>query len=223
MDAVVKVGGSLAETPEILRAMCKTLGQLGEEHRLLVVPGGGEFADLVRDMDRRYSLHPVTAHRMAILGMDQYGFLLSELIPNSRRAKNLSETKEISKSHKTAILLPSRLMLEDDTLEASWDVTSDSVAAHIADKVRAQKLILITNVDGLFAFDPTTNATADLVEAVAASELLKHDLRTCVDKFLPTVLLKTNLTCYVVNGIHPDRIEKILANEPTICTQILRK
>jgi len=223
LGAVIKVGGSLAETPEGLRALCKKLGQLGEKHQLIVVPGGGEFADLVRNMDRRYSLPPVTAHRMAILGMDQYGFLLSELIPNSRMAKTFSETKEIVKLHMTAILLPSRFLLEDDTIEASWDVTSDSVAAYVADKAHAQKLILITNVDGLLTSDPAKKAKEELVETVSASELLKRDQRTCVDKFLPHLLLRMNLTCYIVNGNHPDRVEKILANKPTICTQILMR
>ena len=223
MDAVVKVGGSLAETPGVLRAVCQALGQLGGKHQMLVVPGGGEFADLVRDVDKRYSLSPVTTHRMAVLGMDQYGFLLSELIPNSQKATTLAQTEGIVKSNKTAVLLPSQFVLEDCSLRASWDVTSDSIAAYIADQLHAQKLILITNVDGLFTCNPNTNSEARLIKRISATELLKQDQRTCVDKFLPNVLRKANLSCYIVNGSHPDRVEKILTNKRTICTQISLK
>ncbi len=223
MDAVIKVGGSLAEAPEILRTACKTLGHLGVKYQILVVPGGGEFADVVRDIDRRYSLNAFTSHKMAVLGMDQYGFLLSELIPNSRKTNTLEEAQEIVQSNRTAILLPFHLMAEDHSLEASWNVTSDSIAAHIANQIHAEKLILITNVDGVFTNDPKADPKAQLIKMISSSDLLERGQRTCVDKFLPISLLKTHVDCYVINGSYPDRIGKVLANERTICTQVLAK
>ena len=59
------------------------LGELAERHPLLVVPGGAGFADAVRDADRRFGLPATTSHRMAILGMEQFGWLLSDLIPGA--------------------------------------------------------------------------------------------------------------------------------------------
>jgi aspartokinase-like uncharacterized kinase len=56
-----------------------------------VVPGGGEFADVVRCLDERFSLTCGVSHRMAILGMDQYGLLLSDLMPNSVTVCKLEE------------------------------------------------------------------------------------------------------------------------------------
>ena len=41
VEAVVKVGGSLAEDPASLRSLCKELERLARKHRILVVPGGG--------------------------------------------------------------------------------------------------------------------------------------------------------------------------------------
>ena len=84
MDAtVVKIGGSLALYPERLRALCVKLVEVSHKHKLLILPGGGEFADTVRDLDKRFNLSPKSTHRMAILGMDQYGYLLSDLMPGS--------------------------------------------------------------------------------------------------------------------------------------------
>ena len=74
---VVKVGGSLAVHALELRLLCKKLSDTAREHPLVVVPGGGEFADVVRQLDIRFGLLGSVAHRMAILGMDQYGLLLS--------------------------------------------------------------------------------------------------------------------------------------------------
>jgi len=64
---VVKVGGGLGRGAgdDALRALCTTLGELGERHPLLVVPGGAWFADAVREADRRFALpaRPRTAWR----------------------------------------------------------------------------------------------------------------------------------------------------------------
>ena len=125
MLTVVKVGGGVGDA---LPDVCATLGELGRRHRLLVVPGGGGFADAVRDADRRHGLHAHTSHRMAILAMEQFGWLLSDLIRG------------------VPVLLPAGLPL--DELPASWDVTSDSIAAWVAHRVGAERLGLVKAVDG---------------------------------------------------------------------------
>ena len=88
MLTVVKVGGGLGD--DALPGLCAALGELGRRHPLLVVPGGAGFADAVRDADRRFGLHAETAHRMAILGMEQFGWLLSDLIPGAERCADLT-------------------------------------------------------------------------------------------------------------------------------------
>ena len=65
----------------------------GERHPLLVVPGGAGFADAVRDADRRFGLRAATSHRMAILGMEQFGWLLSDLIPGAERCADLARRR----------------------------------------------------------------------------------------------------------------------------------
>ena len=49
----------------------------------MVIPGGGPFADAVREADLRHRLPPSTAHWMAILAMDQYAELLAAVVPGS--------------------------------------------------------------------------------------------------------------------------------------------
>src|SRR5664279_4627195 len=117
---VVKVGGSLALYPEKLRALCTKLSEISKKQKIIVVPGGGEFADVVRCMDEMFSLSCGVSHRMAILGMDQYGLLLSDLIPNSATVSKLEEAKCFLDSDGLPIFLPSNLMLSEDPLENSW-------------------------------------------------------------------------------------------------------
>ena len=220
MDAVVKVGGSLAQNPAILRGLCRGLSDCANDYRMVIVPGGGRFADVVREFDFIFALSPTTSHKMAILGMDQYALLLSDITPGSRLVRTVKEIEESSKIRTAQILVPSRLMSEENPLENSWDVTSDSIAAHVANRLGAAKLILVTNVDGVFTKDPQEHSDAKLIKKITPNELLAGSQRTSVDRFLPKLLLEYNLHCYVVNGKHPERIRSILAGKKTVCTEI---
>jgi aspartokinase-like uncharacterized kinase len=219
MEAVLKVGGSLADDPARLTNLCKELSAMAEAHRIVIVPGGCKFADTVRKFDKTYGLSKTVAHKMAILAMDQYGFLLSDITPKAYVSYSL---KEISKNRRgiLQILLPSKLMFLEDPLEHSWDVTSDCISAYIACLLQAEKLILVTDVDGIFSEDPKKNLDAKLVEELSAKELLGWKRRTSVDKVLPKNLLQANLDCYVVNGGYPKRIKLILENKKTVCTHV---
>jgi len=220
MDAVIKVGGSLAEAPATLRLLCHKLGEIAKKYMIVIVPGGGKFADIAREFDQRFALSPDISHRIAILGMDQFGLLLSQLIPNSCATYLLSDAKQLSEIKAVPIFLPSRLMFQEDPLEHSWDVTSDSIAAYVASRLNADEVILVTDVDGIFTSDPKKHSDAKLISELSASELLKAAQRTSVDRFLPKLLLKTQMDCYVVNGAHPERIEVVLAGQHAVCTLI---
>jgi aspartokinase-like uncharacterized kinase len=221
VDAVIKVGGSLAETPEVLLDVCNKLSELAEKNPITVVPGGGRFADVVRDFDQRFSLLPEVSHQMAILGMDQFGLFLSAITPGSIAARKLDDLEKITAEGKVPVFLPFNMILDEDPLENSWDVTSDSIAAYVAKRLGAAKLILVTDVDGILTEDPKKNADAPLIQEVSAAELLELDRRTSVDKFLPKLLLEAGLDCYVVNGNYPARINRILEGRQTICTRIV--
>jgi aspartokinase-like uncharacterized kinase len=219
MEAVIKIGGSVAKQPKNLRRLCALLVPLAGKHKLLVVPGGGRFADIVREVDRTHKLSDTAAHYMAVLGTDQYGIMLSTALPTSRTVGNLREARELQKRGRLPILLPSKMIFHDDFLEHSWDVTSDSIAARIAGLAHAKKLILVKDVDGIFDSGPKKGRNAKIFRDLPL-RMLRSLGQTCVDSFLPRVLRKHRLECYIVNGAHPTRIEAILDGVPTICTRI---
>jgi aspartokinase-like uncharacterized kinase len=149
--SVVKVGGGLAREAGdgALRALCDEIGRCGERHPLLVVPGGGAFADAVRAHDRRFGLRDETAHWMAILAMDQLGWALADLIPGAAPVTELASPP----AGAVAVLLPYALLRERDPLPASWDVTADSIAAWVAGAAGAGRLVLVKG-SSLEAVDP---------------------------------------------------------------------
>lgn len=219
MEAVVKIGGSLANQPNNLKRLCRRLVALAEKHKLLIVPGGGRFADLVREFDRTQRLSPTATHLMALLAMDQYGILLSSIVPDARTVKHLKAARRLQTRGLLPILLPSEMAFKDMYLEHSWNVTSDSIAARVAGLSHASMLILLKDVDGIFNANPEKKSEAKIIRELRASELRSLD-QSCVDSFLWRVLRKHGLECYVANGRHPRRIEAILDGAPSVYTRI---
>jgi len=159
---------------------------------------------------------------MAILAMDQYGILLADITPNSTIIHTLNDVEKVWETGKLPILLPSRLLFTSDELPSSWDVTSDTISAYIAKLLRIEKLILVKDVDGIFTRDPKKYSEAILLEEVTPEKLI--NMKTCVDAFLPKfLLLEKELTCYVVNGLRPERIQQILEGKRTVASIIKAK
>ena len=145
---VVKVGGGLSAAPGALDAVGAALGEAGRRHRILVVPGGGPFADAVRAFDRRERLSADAAHWMAILAMDQYAHVLAERIAGAVLVEEAGGIGPALPGPGVAVLAPYRWLRAADVLPHSWDATSDSVAAFIAGAVDAERLVLVKPADG---------------------------------------------------------------------------
>ncbi len=218
---MIKIGGSLSETPAALKVLGAELGRMAKRCSIVVVPGGGKFADGVRELDAKFNLSASVTHKMAILAMDQYGLLLSNLFKECEVCDSLRLARQIARSGKLPVFLPSRLMLDKDPFQPSWDVTSDSIAAYIAILLLAKRLILATDVDGIFNEDPKRQSDAKLLAEISPSMLMKMGKRTSVDKYLPKLLSENALPCFVVNGRHPERIVDVLLGRQSTGTQIV--
>jgi aspartokinase-like uncharacterized kinase len=140
---VVKVGGGLSATPGALEVVGRALADAGRRHRLLVVPGGGPFADAVRAFDRREGLSADAAHWMAILAMDQYAYVLVERIPGAVLLEEPGTIGAVLGGTGVAVLAPSRWLRAADVLPHDWGATSDSAAAFVAGALDAARLVLI--------------------------------------------------------------------------------
>ncbi len=217
-EAVLKIGGSLSRG-QSLAALCHEISRLGARHRLLVVPGGGDFADTVREHYRRYRLSETAAHAMALLAMDQYGWLLGDLIPNSAVVRDILSARETAASGRVPVLLPATLLIQTDPLPHSWQVTSDSIAAWIAGLTRASRLVLLKDVDGLLS-GPPRGHMVEVLPVVSVGELMNQ--QGGVDEYLAVLLESLDLETWVINGQLTQRLVELLDSGQTLGTRISR-
>ncbi len=137
MITVIKLGGSLLSAgvlPACLDAVDRYAGQI------LLVPGGGLFADLVRDSQMQWRFDDLTAHRMAILAMRQMALLCMDIKPG---LVLMDDPAELNRMPRIALWAPDFKTLEDTGIAASWGITSDSLAAWLAGQVKADALLLV--------------------------------------------------------------------------------
>ena len=199
-DWVVKVGGSLGARPTHLRRLMETLAATARRHWIVVVPGGGSFADAVRLADRRFRLGDSAAHWMAILAMDQYGHLLAHLAP---RAKLVRSWRELAPG-RLNVLAPAAWLRRADPLPHSWDVTSDSIAAWFARTLRVRRLMLVKHQDGFIGPDRGPRS------------MPPHVRRMALDVFAGVVdpyfrrALDPAIGCWFVRGHLPHRIARLI-------------
>lgn len=216
MLTVVKVGGGLAREAGdgALRTLCRAIGHAGARHPLLVVPGGAAFADAVREHDGRFALRATTSHRMAILAMEQFGWLLCDLIPGAVPCADLAFARAATARRETPILLPAAL-LAGDPLPASWAVTSDSIAAWVAGAAHAARLVLVKPVNGLYRDWPADGEPLARLSVAELAELRAAGLAGGVDQHLPEALCAAGVEAWVIDGREPARLMTLLEHGST--------
>ena len=143
VQTVVKLGGSLLAHTQQLDAVLQTIALVSRERGLLVVPGGGPFADAVREVDRQARLPDTAAHWMAVLAMDQYAHVVVSRLRGSVLVSVPREVTRALENDLLPVLAPSRWLHEVDPLPHSWDVTSDSISAWVAGALGAARLVLV--------------------------------------------------------------------------------
>jgi dihydroneopterin aldolase len=141
---VVKLGGSHASSPRLrdwLAAIARGAGHV------VLVPGGGPFADVVRAAQPLMGFDDRTAHRMALLAMEQYGLALAALDDRLVPAANEDAMRTARRQHRVPVWMPCEMASGAPDIPESWDVTSDSLAAWLARRIGARRLVLIKPVD----------------------------------------------------------------------------
>ncbi|NAS88820.1 amino acid kinase [ANME-1 cluster archaeon AG-394-G21] len=206
---IIKLGGSLQEKG---REIIRFLSDYAETkaHTFVIIPGGGHFVKRIKGLSEQEVISDDAAHWMAVLGMHQYGFYLAD----GSGIEIVESIEELRNVVHIGVLLPYTLLKADDSLPHTWNVTSDTIAAFVANKVGETSFIKLTDVDGLM------DDKGLLVRQIHAKAMIKNARTGCVDAELPLFLMQNEMSCTIVNGNFTERIIAVIAGKETICTKI---
>ncbi|NHJ32325.1 MAG: hypothetical protein FK732_05650 [Asgard group archaeon] len=216
IDTIIKLGGSITErgTLKQIIQLGKTLSvQFENKQNFAIVPGGGLFAEFVRETQKKYALDDEQAHWMAIQAMEQHANLLLKFLPNSRLHDFSVKDFSTKVFDNLPILRIMKYMRTESNLEKNWNSTSDAIATEIALKIKAKRIVFLKDIDGVIVKNK-------LIKSITAQEL--QELKTSpLDKNTPKILQKNNIRAIILNGLIHDRIESLLEGKEFIGTEII--
>jgi aspartokinase-like uncharacterized kinase len=173
---VVKVGGSLFDLPDLgsrLEAWLKALA----DSDVILMAGGGPAADVIREMDRIHRLGEERSHWLALHSLSLMTDVLLALAPPTLALFRLGDPEPSGEPQPFAVQDLDSFARWDEgrpgCLPHRWEVSSDSLAARVAEVAEARELVLLKSV--------TIPAEMDWAEA---------SRRGFVDGYFPTMVAR---------------------------------
>ncbi len=190
---VVKIGGGLLRVEGLagLRRACAEAARLAGRRPVLVVPGGGPFADAVRAVDARVGLADTVAHALAVQAMDQLGLMLRALLPAAEVVTSLTVPRSLS------LLVAAPAFAGRPGIPQSWAVTSDSLAVLAAGAIGSEEAVLLKPVAGVLERWPSGDPPLARLTAGQLEALQTTGGGRAVDPYLPEAVRRTGVTVVV--------------------------
>lgn len=170
---VIKIGGSLAETGRLGSVLTIVAGA---RIPVVIVPGGGPFADAVRNLQAEMQFDDAVAHRLAMLAMEQMAECIVDRQPGTRVAHSLDEISDAVMEGQIPVWAPLQMIGEDATIGGTWDATSDSLAARLAELLGTRLVVL---------------KSVNVEEGSSAEDLAKDGI---VDPLFPEIVARAGLS-----------------------------
>jgi 5-(aminomethyl)-3-furanmethanol phosphate kinase len=190
---VVKIGGGLLRAGGLdsLRHACADVLELSRRRPVLVVPGGGPFADAVRAVDAQVSLTDEIAHALALRAMDQLGLLLAPLLPAAEPLDRLVAPRAVG------MLMAAKAFAGRAEIPESWAVTSDSLAVLAAGAIGADEAVLLKPVAGVLARWPSDDPPLARLTTGELQALQDAGGGRAVDPYVPEAVRRAGVAVMV--------------------------
>ena len=166
--AVVKLGGSLFDTPDLRQRLNGWLAE--QPPGIVLLAGGGEWAEAVRRADKQFGLEEETAHWLAVSAMRTTARLLAALVPSAAFVDQWPNDVILLAAERATILDPWEFLRADangafgEPLPQSWTVTSDSIAARLVGVLVRRELVLMKSCPVPADLSPPALAKLGLVD-----------------------------------------------------------
>ncbi len=193
---ILKLGGSLLDSGRLT----SVLDIVAKRKRpVIVVPGGGKFADQIRQTQTESGFDDASAHRLALFAMHQMANVICSRSPHFAPAATKEEFGVAGVNGLLPVWLPSTMAGAAVTIPKTWDMTSDSLAAWLAAETGAKDVTLVKSC----TIDPQAT-----LESLTQTGI--------VDPLFQTYVERAGLTWSVIGEGDDARLSRLVqpSNEP---------
>ena len=208
---IVKIGGKILEDKANLESTIMQFKHICENNivqKIIIIPGGGTYANFVRMLDKKISIGDELSHWMAIFAMNCNGIEISQKYNDIKDFNNLDELKK--SKEKIVIFLPYDFLYQLDELPHSWSVTSDSITVYIAHHLGLKDCFLIKDIDGIISNkneilkELTTSEyknrrKTNKILTINENQVTLKDSQP-IDSYIVRLINKYNVNCIILNG-----------------------
>lgn len=152
---------------------------IATKEKIVLVTGGGKYADLIRMIQRDWGLSRRAAHDMAIVTMDQTAALVADDYEKCTLANSEDEIKSHLDNDLIPVWTPYQSTKDAQDIEKGWKVTSDSLSLWLATQLEASKLFLVKSVPLDETPQNIDTITKDGLVDEAFGKYLKHADLSC--------------------------------------------
>ena len=215
---VIKLGGHLISTPQgiqvdLLKRYAQLFSRLFDGGKWCIVVGGGEEARKYIAAARALNIDEALCDVIAVEITRVHARLLSAILGDKAYQsipRSLEQIVEFSSLGRIVV---------SGGLQPAQSTTA--VAALAAEALAAEKLIIATDVEGVYTKDPKTNPDAELLKEVSLPmlrEILAHSSHQAgeyklIDSLAMRILERSKIRAIVVNGRRPENVEKAISGE----------
>ena len=218
MNIVVKIGGHLISTRDginvdLFKRYSRLFSEIYDGGRWCIVVGGGEEARRYVKAARSLGVNESICDLIAVKVTRINALLLASLL-GERAIQKIPESLEelIQYSSRGRIVVMGGLQPGQSTI---------AVSALAAEAINADKLIVATDVDGIYTDDPKLNPDARLLEEVTLSQLMKIVEKTShkageyklIDMVAYKVLSRSHIQTIYLNGMDPENVRRAIMGE----------
>lgn len=181
---VVKLGGSLLDWPELRQRLRAWLDSEPGTQTMLVV-GGGRLADAIRHLDAVHALGEEQSHWLCVRAM-RLNTCLARLLVGGRWVRRVRRWAVEPARPGLCLMDPWAFLREEEPYWASrplphtWEVTSDSIAAHLA-ALLGVPLVLLKSATPPPPYTTSALAAANFVDSYFPQAAHALPKITCVD------------------------------------------
>lgn len=197
----------IADYAKLLREMYNGKG------KWVVVVGGGEIARRYVDAARALGADEVMCDEVATLITRANARLLAACLGNLAQQRIPTSTEELRElATDGKIVVMGGLQPGQSTV---------AVAALAASVVKAEKLIITTDVDGIYTSDPKVDPSAKPLPQISLSQLSKMVTELpqtagkypLIDNLAIAILQRSKITCVYLNGKKLEDVKKAIMGE----------